>query len=38
MQTLEGSVEVRLVVVAVVVVVVVEAGGGLKVGELTKIG
>ena len=33
MQTLEGSVEVRLVVV-----VVVEAGGGLKVGELTKIG
>jgi hypothetical protein len=35
-QTLEGSVEVRLVVV--VVVVVVEAGGGLKVGELTKIG
>jgi hypothetical protein len=29
---LEGSVEVRLVVV------VVEAGGGLKVGELTKIG
>jgi hypothetical protein len=31
---LEGSVEVRLVVV----IVVVEAGGGLKVGELTKIG